>query len=83
MVSLVTLGYYLKLQRRAFFGELADAWMEVKEAPALMCVSMLILAGLCLALGLLLLPSVRPVLLDPAVKVLENGTQYGKLILGI
>ncbi len=71
------------MQRLAFFGKLGDAWEKIKEAPALMCISMVILAVLCLALGILLLPSIRPMLLDPAVEALENGTQYGKSLLGI
>jgi len=83
LVSIVTLGYYLRMQRMAFFGKLADAWQNIKEAPALMCISMVILAVLCLALGVLLLPSIRPMLLDPAVKALESGTEYGRSVLGI
>ncbi len=83
IVSVITLGYYLRMQRLAFFGKLADAWREIKEVPALMCISMVILAVLCLALGILLLPSVRPMLLNPAVEALENGTEYGRSVLGI
>lgn len=71
VVSIITLSYYLKMQRMAFLGKLADAWKEIREAPSLMCVSMVVLAVLCLALVVVLLPSVRAVLLDPAVKVLE------------
>jgi hypothetical protein len=33
-------------------------------------------------LGVLLLPGIRNIILDPAVEVLKNGAQYANLILG-
>lgn len=90
LVSIITLAYYLRALRLVFFGKLSETWKEVKEAPALMCTSMIISAGFCLGLGLLLLPGVRAVLLEPgrsfllgpAVEVLENGLEYAGPILG-
>jgi multicomponent Na+:H+ antiporter subunit D len=83
LVSIITLAYYLKMQRMAFFGALGAAWEKAKEAPVLMCISMVILAVLCLALGAMLIPSVKAIFLDPAVNVLRTGAQSGETFLGI
>ena len=82
LVSIVTLGYYMKVQKLAFFGPLAAAYQKVKEVPAFMCISMVVLALLSLGLGLLLLPQLREVILDPAVKVVEQGMGYAEMVLG-
>ncbi|MBA7708378.1 Hydrogenase-4 component B [subsurface metagenome] len=90
LVSVLTLAYYLRMLRLVFFGKLTEACKEIKEAPALMCISMIILAGFCFGLGLLLLPGIRTVLLEPgksfllgpAAEVLENGLEYVSPILG-
>lgn len=90
LVSIITLAYYLRALKLVFFGKLSQAFGKIKEAPVLMCTSMIILAGLCFGLGLLLLPGIRTVLLEPgrslllgpAVEVLENGLEYASPILG-
>ena len=82
LVSIITLAYYLKVQRLAFFGKLGKGWEKIKEVPGLMCASMIILSLLCVGLGILLLPGIRNIVLDPAVEVLRNGAQYANLILG-
>jgi len=90
LVSILTLAYYLRALRLVFFGKLSHAFGEIKETPALMCISMVILAGFCFGLGLLLLPGIKTILLEPgrsfllgpAVEVLENGLQYASNALG-
>ena len=82
LISIVTLAYYLKVQKLAFFGALAAGYKRVKEVPAFMCVSMVVLAVLSLGLGILLLPQLREVVLDPAVKVVQGGVGYAKMVLG-
>ena len=82
LISIITLAYYLKVQRYAFFGALGKAYNKVKEVPALMCISMIVLAILSIALGILMLPQFRGVLLDPAVKVVGGGITYAKMVLG-
>ncbi|NQT46054.1 MAG: NADH/ubiquinone/plastoquinone (complex I) [Candidatus Omnitrophica bacterium] len=81
-VSVITLAYYLKLQKYAFFGEVGEGLKDVKESPSLMCLSMGILAVLCVGLSLLLLPGPRAVLLDPAVEAVLQGTDYITVVLG-
>jgi multicomponent Na+:H+ antiporter subunit D len=59
VTSLVTLAYFLSLQRRVFFGTTAPEWASVREARAGLTVPALILAALTVAIGLgfpLLLP---------------------------
>jgi len=82
LASIVTLAYYMKVQKLAFFGALGSAFGKVKEVPAFMCISMVVLAVLSLGLGFLLLPQLREVVLDPAVKVVEQGIGYAKMVLG-
>jgi multicomponent Na+:H+ antiporter subunit D len=82
LVSIITLAYYLKVQRMAFFGKLSGSQKEIKEAPPFMCTSMIILSILCIIMGLLLLPQVRLIIFNPAVQVLRNGLEYSKSILG-
>jgi len=82
-ISIVTLAYYLKLQKNVFFGELKPVWNNIKEAPWMMCFSMILLAILCIGLGALLLPGVRAVFITPAVNVLAGGMQYCNAVLRI
>jgi len=81
LVSVLTLAYYLKVQRFAFFGTLKKKWTEVKEVPSMMCVSMIILAVICIGAGIFFYPLMK-VILEPAVVVLQEGTKYSSLILG-
>ncbi len=69
--SVITLWYYLILQRRAFFGQLNEAWRSVKEAPFWMSLATLMLALLCIAIGLLYPLLIRS-WLKPAADVLAG-----------
>ncbi len=62
LTSLVTLAYFLSLQRRVFFGTVLPEWSAVREAGAGFTVPALVLAAITVALGLLF-PLVLPVLL--------------------
>jgi len=81
LVSVLTLAYYLKVQRFAFFGTLKERWSKIKEVPGIMCASMIILAVVCIGTGVLFYPLMK-VVLEPAVAVLQEGTKYSALILG-
>ena len=82
LVSIVTLAYYMKLQQFAFYGHLNDIYQKIKEVPIAMCVAMIVLAVFSFGLGVLLIPSLREIFLDPAVKVITDGIQYSKMVLG-
>lgn len=81
LVSVLTLAYYLKVQRFAFFGTLKEKWARIKEVPKVMCTSMIILAVICIGAGILFYPLMKAVL-EPAVTVLQEGTKYSGIILG-
>ena len=76
LVSIITLGYYLKLQRYAFLGSLKDKWKGVLEVPFTMKLSMVMLALICIATGALLLPGIREVFLGMAQDALSIGKDY-------
>ncbi len=82
LASIVTLAYYLKSQKMVFFGQLLDKYKKLKEVPVLMCVSMIVLALISIGLGVLLIPRFQEFLLGPAVKVIEGGMTYSKMVLG-
>jgi multicomponent Na+:H+ antiporter subunit D len=76
-VSVCTLIMYLKVQRYVFLGELPDSLRNIKEERGSMVVAMIVLAVLCVCMGLLVLvPALKINILDPAVKVLIDGLGY-------
>ncbi len=79
--SIITIAYYMKLQRDVFFGPLKEGMKNVKEVPGFMRLSMIVLAVLSVGMGLLLLPQLRNVVLTPAVEVLKNGIEYARTVL--
>jgi len=80
--SIMTLASFLKVQRYAFFGKVRPVWKKAREAPVFMCVSMIVLALLCVGMGLLLLPAAREGLLDRAADTLTGGADYTDIVLG-
>jgi multicomponent Na+:H+ antiporter subunit D len=81
--SLLTLSSFLKVQKYAFFGELKPEHEGVKEVPVSMQIAMVFLAILCILTSLLILPSVREFLLEPAVQVVVKGLDYGKNVMEV
>jgi multicomponent Na+:H+ antiporter subunit D len=77
IVSLLTLASFLKVQKYAFFGKLNPEFEQIKEVPTSMKISMILLSIMCVTMGLLLLPGIKEIFLDPAVKVLTEGIKYG------
>lgn len=84
VVSIITLAYFLKFQRFAFFNKPAGNNPEkIKEVPFPMSFSMIVLAIMCLALSLLAIPSVSETVLRPAIDVLMQPELYTTTIIGI
>jgi len=79
-VSLITLLMFIKVQRYSIFGDLPEGLRGVKEVPVLMCISMIVLAALCVSLGLLY-PILKPWLLGPAGEVLLKSQDYINFVL--
>ncbi len=75
LASVLTLWYYLLIQRKAFFGKLNEKWAAVKEAPFWMTASTVLLAFLCVAIGILFSSAVKT-WVEPASDVLTEGIQY-------
>jgi multicomponent Na+:H+ antiporter subunit D len=83
-VSILTIAYYARLQRQAFFGDLDERWSRLKEVPGFMRFAMVVLAILCIFGGLLLLPPLSRPFLDEARGVLQLGTAYsGKVFSSV
>jgi multicomponent Na+:H+ antiporter subunit D len=53
LASLLTLAYFLSMQRRVFFGKLTESCARLREAGFWALVPSLVLAGITIALGLL------------------------------
>jgi multicomponent Na+:H+ antiporter subunit D len=70
--SIFTLGYFLLLQRRVFFGRLDQRFKDLREAPASMSAAVVILAAQCLLVGVFF-PDVMRYLIEPAMRVLIGG----------
>ena len=81
LVSFVTLISFLKVLRYSFLGSLPETLRRVRESPLLMSISLVFLAIFCAGMGLLLIPGVRTVVLDPAVGVLIRGIEYARTAL--
>ena len=73
--SLITLVVLVKAARRIFWGKLSDAASApgVKEAPVCVCVAMLILAAICLGLGIYPKAVYKP--LEAASKAVQTITR--------
>jgi len=78
-VAVGTLLMYIKVQRFVLAGEPARPASEIREAPALMCVALVLLAVVCVAGGLAIWP-LQEYLFGPAGESLLNG--IGSLEIG-
>ena len=74
LASVLTLWYYLVIQRKAFFGKLNEKWSAVREAPFWMTVSTVLLALLCIATGIFFAGTVNS-WIRPAADALVTGVQ--------
>jgi multicomponent Na+:H+ antiporter subunit D len=84
LVSILTLGSFLKFQKYAFFNiPKFFNKQTIKEVPFTMCFSMICMALLCLVLSLLIFPGIREVILTPAVNALMNSGPFTSSIIGI
>jgi multicomponent Na+:H+ antiporter subunit D len=72
LVSVLTLWYYLLMQRKAFFGQLNEKWAAVKEAPFWMTASTVLLALLCVGIGIFFSSTITT-WIQPAADVLADG----------
>ncbi len=71
LVAVITLGYFLKLQRTVYYNKASDT-AKMLEAPSGMLAPMTVLAFAAVFAGILLIPGIRSCCLDKAVGVMEN-----------
>jgi len=81
LASVLTLWYYLLIQRKAFFGKLNEKWASVREAPFWMTVSTVLLALLCIATGIFFAGTVNS-WVRPAADAVVKGLQTALGSLG-
>ncbi|MCJ7643743.1 MAG: hypothetical protein MUP28_04605, partial [Candidatus Aminicenantes bacterium] len=74
LASVLTLWYYLLIQRKAFFGKLDERWKDVKEAPFWMLASNVILALLCVGIGIFFSLTIKT-WVRPAADALSQGVR--------
>jgi multicomponent Na+:H+ antiporter subunit D len=79
--SILTLASFMKVQKYAFLDELKEKYRNIKEVPFAMKFSMVCLAVICIAGGVLLLPSLN-FFINDAVNVLLEGKGYAATVLG-
>ncbi len=72
LISIFTLGYFLIIQRKVFFGKLNEKWQDIREAPFAMSCAVILLAAACLATGIFF-QSVTRGIVEPAAMVLLGG----------
>jgi multicomponent Na+:H+ antiporter subunit D len=76
VISIITLAYFLKLQRYTFYGKTNINLNNIKEVPFTMCFSMIVLAILCIGLSLLIIPGIREAVMEPVINTLTNKANY-------
>ena len=74
-VSFMTLISFIKVQKYSLFGDLPKSLKGIKEVPILMVSGMVILALLCIGIGILY-PLYGPELLETASNLLNQPSQY-------
>jgi multicomponent Na+:H+ antiporter subunit D len=81
LAGILTLWYYLILQRQAFFGRLNETWKDIREAPFWMSAAVVLLAAVCILVGLLF-PLILANWIQPAVDILAAGITHTVNLLG-
>ncbi|MHB9155057.1 MAG: complex I subunit 5 family protein [Endomicrobiales bacterium] len=82
LAGILTLSSFLKVQRYAFYGFLREGLSNVREAPLLMTIPMIVLALCCVFMGILLLPGIDNSFLGLALNTLLSGKGYAALATG-
>ncbi|MCK4349780.1 MAG: hypothetical protein KAX13_02925, partial [Candidatus Krumholzibacteria bacterium] len=81
LVGFVTLAYFIRLQANVLFGKLPEAFAGIREAPFTMVLPLVILAILCVGLGIAY-PFVEADLIQAAWDALLDRAGFMNLLLG-
>ncbi len=79
--SILTLAYFMKVQRYGFFGDKVIETLNHKPGLG-MKTAMIGMALLCLVASCLVVPQIRTVVMDPVIDTVINHSQYIKLVTG-
>jgi multicomponent Na+:H+ antiporter subunit D len=79
--SILTLSSFMKVQKFAFSGTLADRYSAIKEVPFFMRTAMILLASVCIFGAMMMLPKINNSFLKPAQEVLTKGPEYKDSII--
>ena len=74
----VTLVYYAKVQRFVLDGEPSETVLRAREVPFGMRAATLVLAVLCFATALLVVPAIRDRVVTPATEIVLGGVEAGR-----
>lgn len=83
LISIVTLAYFMKLQKHVFYGNIKEKFNIVKDVPVFMRFSMVVLAVLCVIGGVMLVPFIYDNFLKSAGEVIGNGKEYANSIFAL
>jgi multicomponent Na+:H+ antiporter subunit D len=75
LMSIITLAYFLKVQRHVFYGE-SGTTKVTERVPGTLKTAMIILAVLCLLTSAILIPPLKNIVLDPVVDAIAIKTGY-------
>jgi len=81
LVGFITLVYFLKLQREALFGAIPEKLASVREAPFAMTLPLVILAALCIVMGVAY-PNIDAELLQAAKDTILDKGAFLNLLTG-
>ncbi|MBN2185675.1 MAG: monovalent cation/H+ antiporter subunit D family protein [Candidatus Krumholzibacteriota bacterium] len=81
-VAFMTMISFIRLQMNVLFGELPKRFEKIKEAPFLMTLPLVVLAILCLAIGIAY-PFIDSVMLEAAKDTLLDQAAFLSFIAGV
>jgi multicomponent Na+:H+ antiporter subunit D len=73
LMSIVTLAYFMRLQRSIFKGKISEQLRRVVPVPLNMMIPMILLAVLCLFTSVLMVPEVNEIAMSPVVDAILNN----------
>ena len=81
VVGFITLIYFVMLQKEVLFGKLPESLSGVREAPFAMVLPLVVLAALCLAMGVGYM-AIEGQMLDSAANALLDKMAYMNYLIG-
>jgi multicomponent Na+:H+ antiporter subunit D len=82
LTAFLTLSYYLRFQKNVIFGEPASIIKNVREAPFMMILPMVVLAVFCLLAGIFNSWIINNIII-PAQSIITNQLVYISSVLGM